>query len=162
MNERFPVKCLKLRKLAEIPRADYMGAAPPANLERPSVREAFLKMLRRPPEPAPVSNARPTWQTYSFNVAAWLRLPDAVDQSISLVLDYQDAQGHFGLLVDEARISGHSAVMLTGTVIFRTLGVPQGLYISCIGMPPEQTFILDELFVQRLFSEQVPAQRQQA
>lgn len=162
MNERFPVKCLKLRQLAEIPRADYLAAAPPANLEKPSVREAFLKMLRRPPEPAPVTNARPTWQTYAFNVAAWLRLPNAVDQAVSLVLDYQDAQGHFGLLVDEARISGHSAVMLTGTVTLRTLGIPQGIYISCIGIPAEQSFILDELFVQRLTSEVVSTQRNQA
>ena len=48
-------------------------------------------------------------------------------------------------------VSGHSAVMLTGTVTLRTLGIPQGfVYQLYRNSTAEQSFILDELFVQRL------------
>jgi hypothetical protein len=149
MNEKIPVKCLKLKKLGEVPRSEFQLAASPAVLNDATLRHAFLRMLRQTaPDRTPAGTTN-VMQTQAFNVAAWLRISNASNHKISLLLHYRDATGEFGIVVDEANFSTSAALMLTGCVTFITRGIPEFIQVSCAGLQPDQAIFVDELYVQR-------------
>ncbi len=151
MKEKIPVRCLRLHKLAEVPMTEYRLAQVPEALQDEGLRHAFIRLLRgaSSDKPATQTPVPRTLQTLSFNVAAWLRLSHGENQKLSLLLNYRDASGAFGILVDEATLEGGIATMLTGCVTFTTRGSPDYLHVSCAGMQAGQRLVVDELFVQR-------------
>ncbi len=151
MNEKIPVRCLRLHKLADVPMTEYRLDQVPEALQDEGLRHAFIRMLRGSgPDKTqtPATNSR-TPLTLSFNVAAWLRLSPGEKRKVSLLLNYRDASGDFGILVDEATLAGGIATMLTGCVTFTTRGYPEYLQVSCAGLQSGQRLVVDELFVQR-------------
>lgn len=152
MNEKIPTKFLKLKKISEVPRSEYVNGPCPKDLRDAKKRKSFLSMLRKPPENVKaVVSKLPT--TLTFNAAAWVKIPKSLKQTISLVISYKDASGEYALIVDEDEISDGFALMLTGCVTLVSKGVPEYIHVSVAGLKDEQVAMVDDLFVQKVKQE---------
>ena len=152
MNEKIPTKFLKLKKLSEVPRSEYLSGPSPKELTDAKKRKSFLSMLRKAPvhKKAVISKAP---VTLTFNAAAWVKVPKSLKQSISLVINYKDASGEYALVVDEDEISDGFSLMLTGCVTIKSKGVPEYIHASIAGLKDKQIAMVDDLFVQNVKSE---------
>jgi|GEM_PF-7044719 len=147
MNDKIPTRLLKLKKLADVPRSEYVGGPSPRELRDANKRKSFLRMLRKSPENTkPVNSKIPT--TLTFNAAAWVKVPKSAKQSISLVISYKDASGEYALIVDEDVISDGFSLMLTGCVTLKSKGIPEYIRASIAGLEDSQMAMVDDLFVQ--------------
>lgn len=150
MNEKIPTKFLKLKKLADVPRAEYIDGPPVGDLRDASKRKSFLSMLRKAPKPVqPVSNERGP-VSVTFNAAAWMRVPDSLEQTVSLVICYKDSSGEYAMVVDEADIGADSSLMLSGCVTIESIGTPEYVMACCAGLSDGQLAFVDELHVQKV------------
>jgi len=152
MNEKIPTKFLKLKKLTDVPRSEYIDGPSPKDLRDAKKRTSFLSMLRKAPE-----NAKPAISklpiTLTFNTAAWVKVPKSFKQSISLVISYKDATGEYALVIDEDEISDGFSLMLTGCVTLKSKGTPEYIHVSVAGLKENQITIVDDLFVQKVKTE---------
>lgn len=148
MSEKIPTKFLKLKKLSDVPRAEYIDGPSPKELRDAKKRKSFLSVLRKAPVAAPVVNSKiPT--TLTFNAAAWVKVPKSLKQSISLVISYKDASGEHSHIVDEDEISDGFSLMLTGCVTLKSKGTPDYIQVSIAGLKEGQIAMVDDLFVQK-------------
>jgi len=152
MNEKIPTKFLKLKKIADVPRAEYMDGPSPKELLDANKRKSFLSMLRKPSAKAkPIVSKSPV--TLTFNAAAWVKVPKSDKQSISLVISYKDSNGEYALVVDEDEISDGFSLMLTGCVTLKSKGIPEYIHVSVAGLKENQIAMIDDLFVQSVKAE---------
>ncbi|WP_250656312.1 hypothetical protein [Alkalimarinus coralli] len=149
MNEKIPTKFLKLKELADVPRAEYIDGPSPKELRDAKKRKSFLSMLRKSPKPAAqaVNTQGPVRLT--FNAAAWMRVPDSAQQTVSLVICYKDRTGEYAMVVDEAAISENYSLMLSGCVTIESMGTPEYIKACCAGLSEDQLAFVDELHVQK-------------
>jgi len=159
MNEKIPTKFLKLKKLADVPRAEYIDGPSAKDLRDASKRKSFLSMLRKSPKPVQsVSNERQP-MSLTFNAAAWMRVPDSNQQTVSLVICYKDLSGEYAMVVDEADISADYSLMLSGCVTIDSIGTPEYITACCAGLSEGQLTFVDELHVQKVSAEAAPSKR---
>jgi len=152
MNEKIPTKFLKLKKLADVPRSEYMGGPSPKELRDANKRKSFLSMLRKPPTKAKsVVSKAPV--TLTFNAAAWVKVPKSDKQTISLVISYKDSSGEYTHVVDEDEISDGFSLMLTGCITLKSKGIPEYIHASIAGLKENQIAMVDDLFVQNVKPE---------
>ena len=152
MNEKMPTKFLKLKKLADVPRSEYIEGPSAKELRDAKKRKSFLNMLRKAPvNSKPVMSKSPV--TLTFNAAAWVKVPKSLKQSISLVINYKDSSGEYAFVVDEDVISDGFALMLTGCVTIKSKGVPEYIQASIAGLKDNQIAMVDDLFVQNVKPE---------
>ena len=150
MNEKIPTKFLKLKNLADVPRAEYIDGPSAKDLRDASKRKSFLSMLRKSPKPVQsVSNERRP-VSLTFNAAAWMRVPDSTQQTVSLVICYKDLSGEYAMVVDEADISADYSLMLSGCVTIESIGTPEYIRACCAGLSEGQLTFVDELHVQKV------------
>lgn len=158
MHDPIPAHCLRLRSLAEIPRAEYWDGPRPETLIHPDKRRDFLALLRRKStDAADRANAPVRPRHVTLNVAAWLRVPDVQGKLVSLLVHYRDQRGSFAVLVDEQPCPERGALMLTGCVHLALLGDPAFVEVACSGVHEAPRIVLEELFVQRAADEAPPA-----
>lgn len=150
MNEKIPTKFLKLTKLAEVPRAEYMDGPSATDLLDESKRKSFLRMLRKPQKATQsiVNDRSPV--SLTFNAAAWMRVPDSTQKTVSLVICYKDVTGEYALVVDEADIGSDDSLMLSGCVTLESIGTPEYIRACCAGLSEGQLTFVDELHVQKV------------
>lgn len=153
MNEKIPLKLLKPYTLAEVPRSEYVDQPSPRNLSKEGDRLSFFQRLRKSPPKQTVVEDKNRKQILEFNVAAWLRVPESMNQMVSLLLCYGDSSGEYGVLVDEAEINERFALMLAGKVTLETKGELQYVRAACAGVREGQIVLIDELYAQRIRSE---------
>lgn len=152
MNNKIPKRFLKLKKIADVPRSEYMAGPSPKELRDANNRKSFFSMLRKSPANAkPVISKIPT--TLTFNMAAWVKVPKSSKQSISLVISYKDSSGEYALVVDEDEISDGFSLMLTGCVTLKSKGIPEYIHVSIAGLIDKQIAMVDDLFVQNVKPE---------
>ncbi|MFT7185062.1 MAG: hypothetical protein ACI84K_000434 [Pseudohongiellaceae bacterium] len=152
MNEKIPTKFLKLKKLIDVPRSEYIDGPSPKDLRDAKKRKSFLSMLRKAPvNVRPVANKLPT--TLTFNAAVWVKVPKSSKQSISLIISYKDPCGEFAHIIDEDEISDGFSLMLTGCVTIKSKGIPEYIHISVTGLKEDQVAMVDDLFVQNVKPE---------
>lgn len=150
MNEKLPAKLLKLKTLAEVPRAEYMDGPSPRDLLDAKKRSSFLSRLRKGPEPKKQATVSKGPVTLTFNAAAWMRVPDSAQQKVSLVICYKDSSGEYAVIVDEAEISESYSLMLSGCITIESKGTPEYVRACCAGLKAGQVAFVDELHVQRV------------
>ena len=153
MNEKIPTKFLKLKKLADVPRAEYVGGPSPKDLRDAKKRKSFLSMLRKSPKPAEQTTNTQGPVTLTFNAAAWMRVPDSTQQTVSLVICYKDRTGEYAVVVDESDVGTDSSVMLSGCVTIESAGMPEYINACCAGLSEGQLTFVDELHVQKATAE---------
>ncbi len=145
MNEKIPVKFLKLKALADVPRAEYMDGPSPKELRDSKKRTSFFSRLRKDVPAESEVTAGPV--TLTLNAAAWMRVPDSASQVVSLVICYKDRSGEFAVVVDEAEISENYSLMLSGCVTIQSQGTPEYVRACCAGLNEGQLTFVDELHV---------------
>jgi hypothetical protein len=152
MNNKIPTKFLKLKKIADVPRSEYMDGPSPKELRDANKRKSFLSMLRKSPtkSTAIVSKAP---VTLTFNAAAWVKVPKSSRQTISLIISYKDSSGEYALVVDEDEISDGFSLMLTGCVTLKSKGIPEYIHVSVAGLIDSEIAMIDDLFVQNVKPE---------
>lgn len=155
MNEKIPTKFLKLKKLADVPRAEYIDGPSPKELRDANKRKSFLSMLRKSPKKAVQTTNTQGPISLTFNAAAWMRVPDSARQTVSLVICYKDRSGEYAMVVDEAEISENYSLMLSGCVTIESIGTPEYIHACCAGLSEGQLTFVDELHVQKVTSEAV-------
>ena len=156
MNEVIPSKYLKIKTLADIPRAEYMNDEPMNTLLEPKKRLAFLNKLRKKTSVVPnEKNRKSKAIEYSLNIAAWMRVPGSANQIISLIVSYADEKSEYSLIVDEADISSNFSLMLSGRVTFKSVGYPKYLRVGVSGLNPKQVAFVDDLFVENIDAKQL-------
>lgn len=158
MNEKIPTKLLKLKTLAEVPRAEYLSGPDPKDMLDTKKRHSFLSLLRKSksaetPKPAASVSKKPV--KLALNAAAWLRVPESQQQVVSLVICYKDTSGEFAVVVDEAEISSGFSLMLSGCVTFESQGTPEYIKACVAGLKQNQLAYVDELHVQKIEMEAV-------
>ena len=159
MNEKMPIKFLKLKKLADVPRSEYMDGPSPKELRDAKKRKSFLSLLRKGSgKPANVTRGP---VTLTFNAAAWMRVPDSAKQKVSLVICYKDSSGEYAVVVDEAEISESYSLMLSGCVTIESKGMPEYVHACCSGLTDGQLTFVDELHVQSVKSTGVDSEVRQ-
>ena len=152
MNEKIPTKFLKLKVLADVPRAEFIEGPSPEELQDAKKRKSFLGRLRKEPKPVkPAMTGGPV--TLVFNAAAWMRVPDSAKQTVSLFICYKDRSGEFAMLVDESDISENYSLMLSGCITIESNGTPEHVRICCAGLHEGQLTFVDELHVQKVTSK---------
>ena len=155
MNEKIPIKFLKLKILADVPRAEYIDGPSPKELRDAKKRKSFLSMLRKESGSAKQTAITKGPVTLTFNAAAWMRVPDSAKQKVSLVICYKDRSGEYAAIVDEAEISESYSLMLSGCVTIESSGTPQYVRACCAGLNEGQLTFVDELHVQKVKLETV-------
>ena len=154
MSEKIHTKFLKLKKIADVPRSEYINGPSTEDLRDEKKRKRFLSILRKPPQNTKtVTSKAPV--TLSFNAAAWIKVPKSLKQTISLVISYKDASGEYALVVDEDEISDGFSLMLTGCVTLTSKGVPEYIHASVAGLKDHQVAMVDDLFVQKVKSANI-------
>ncbi len=159
MNEKIPTKFLKLKKLADVPRAEYIDGPPAKELRDASKRKSFLGMLRKTPKPVESVSSGHRLVSLTFNAAAWMRVPDSTQQTVSLVICYKDRSGEYAMVVDEADISVDYSLMLSGCVTIESIGMPEYIRACCAGLSEGQLTFVDELHVQKVSAESTSSDR---
>jgi len=152
MNEKIPTKFLKLKKITDVPRSEYIDGPSPKELRDAKKRTSFLSMLRKAPEKTKTSNSKLPI-TLTFNAAAWVKVPKSLKQTVSLVISYKDASGEYALVIDEDEISDGFSLMLTGCITLKSKGTPEYIHVSIAGLKDNQIAIVDDLFVQKVKTE---------
>ena len=152
MNEKIPTKFLKLKKLADVPRSEYMDGPSPKELREAKKRKSFLSLLRKGSSSGQQANITNGPVTLTFNAAAWMRVPESAKQKVSLVICYKDSSGEYAVVVDEAEISESYSLMLSGCVTIKSKGTPEYVRACCAGLSEDQLTFVDELHVQRVKS----------
>jgi len=152
MNEKIPTKFLKLKKITDVPRSEYIDGPSPKELRDAKKRTSFLSMLRKAPEKIKTSNSKLPI-TLTFNAAAWVKVPKSLKQTVSLVISYKDASGEYALVIDEDEISDGFSLMLTGCITLKSKGTPEYIHVSIAGLKDNQIAIVDDLFVQKVKTE---------
>lgn len=155
MNEKIPTKFLRLQKLADVPRAEYIGGPSANELLDANKRKSFLSMLRKSPKPVEQAVNAQAPVSLTFNAAAWMRVPDSAKQTVSLVICYKDRSGEYAMVVDEAEINEDYSLMLSGCVTIESIGMPEYINACCAGLSEGQLTFVDELHVQKVASEVV-------
>ena len=150
MNEKIPTKFLKIKKLADVPRSEYMDGPSPKELRDAKKRKSFLSLLRKDTGKQNNVNRGPV--TLTFNAAAWMRVPDSANQKVALVICYKDRSGEYAVVVDEANISESYSLMLSGCVTIESQGTPEYVRACCSGLNEGQLTFVDELHVQSVKS----------
>ncbi len=150
MNEKIPTRFLKLKELADVPRAEYMDGPSPAELRDAKKRKSFLSMLRKAPATIKPSSKSKNPITLKFNAAAWVRVPKSKKQLISLVISYKDTSGEYAVVVDEDEISEGFSLMLTGCVTIMTKGTPEFMKVCVAGLNDNQLAMVDDLYIQKI------------
>jgi len=150
MSDIMPNRLLKLKVLAEVPRAKFCDAPQCENTRDETSRLSFIQKLRKGAKVAPTkpSVRRPIEQT-TFNAAAWLRFKETPTQPISLWLVYRDERDEFAVMLDEARLTAGASTMLSGRVIIETKGTVEYLRACCGGARANEFYSVEELYVQR-------------
>jgi len=152
MNEKMPTKFLKLKKLSDVPRSEYIDGPSPKELRDANKRKSFISMLRKTPKIAkPAVSKSPI--SLTFNAATWVKVPKSSKQSISLVISYKDMSGEYALVVDEDEISDGFSLMLSGCVTIKSKGIPEYIHVSIAGLKENQMAMVDDLFVQKVKSD---------
>mgnify|MGYP002149426414 CR=1 FL=1 len=156
MTDRIPSKFLKTKILADIPRAEYINNETTEALQEPKKRLAFLSMLRKKSVIVPNQKIKTGKAIeYSFNIAAWMRVPGSANQIISLIISYEDEKSEYSVIVDEAEISTNFSLMLSGNVTFKSIGNPKYLRVGVSGLNPNQVAFVDDLFVEDIDAKQL-------
>jgi hypothetical protein len=151
MSEKIPSKFLKLKKIADVPRSEYIDGPSPTELRNSKKRKKFLSILRKVPDNVKtIASKAPI--NLTFNTAAWVKIPKSLKQTISLVVSYKDASGEYSHVVDEDEISDGFSLMLTGCVSIKSKGVPEYIHVSVAGLKDDQIAMVDDLFVQNVKS----------
>lgn len=153
MNEKIPTKFLKLKKLADVPRAEYIDGPSAKELRDANKRKSFLSMLRKTPKETVQAANTEGPVSLTFNAAAWMRVPDSTQQTVSLVICYKDRSGEYAMVVDEADISADYSLMLSGCVTIESNGTPEYIRACCAGLSEGQLTFVDELHVQKVSAE---------
>ena len=144
-----PSHLLQFRVLSEVPRSEYSEMIPAKNLEDEKSRLGFLKLLRQKKKPQSVKQ-KPKNRSYSFNSAVWLSFAKAPANPISFWLIYRDEAGERAVLIDEQNSSeATTSAMLSGTVEVDLMGEVQFVKACVAGFGDEDSFRVDELYVQR-------------
>ncbi len=155
MQQVMPAKFLKLRLIAEVPRSEYISNKTPKHLQDKEKRSSFIKKLRLVAGKKPEKTTDFTVHSYKFNVAAWLKTNKAQAQPISLMLRFEDSKGAFVVMIEETLIETHLPIMFSGLASFKTRGELKSLQVCAAGISPDETIIVDELFVQRSTDEEI-------
>jgi len=156
MNDRIPSKFLKIITLADIPRAEYLNDVSAKELIEPKKRLAFLSKLRKKPAELTSENiTKGKAIEFSLNLAAWMRVPGSANQTISLIISYEDEKSEYSLIVDEAEISSNFSLMLSGRVAFKSIGNPKYLRVGVSGLNPKQVAFVDDIFVENINAKQM-------
>ena len=150
MNDKMPTKFLKIKKLADVPRSEYMDGPSPKELRDAKKRKSFLSLLRK--DAGKQSNVNRGPVTLTFNAAAWMRVPDSANQKVALVICYKDRSGEYAVVVDEANISESYSLMLSGCVTIESQGTPEYVHACYSGLNEGQLTFVDELHVQSVKS----------
>ncbi|UZE96000.1 hypothetical protein [Alkalimarinus alittae] len=155
MNEKIPTKFLKLKHLVDVPRSEYMDGPSPKDLLDAGKRKSFLSMLRKTPKPTAEALSTQGPVKLTFNAAAWMRVPDSSQKTVSLVICYKDRSGEYAVVVDEADIGADYSLMLSGCVTIESDGTPEYIKACCAGISEGQLTFVDELHVQKLTAKTV-------
>ncbi|OZG72543.1 hypothetical protein BTA51_15615 [Hahella sp. CCB-MM4] len=160
MSDIIPSKLVKLKVLAEVPRAEFCDAPKCDNPADTASRLSFIKKLRmgskKPSAPAPVSN---TIEKKTFNAAAWIRFVNAPTQPISFWLVYRDQRDEFAVMLDEAKLTAGSSTMLSGCVTIEAKGNIEYMKACCGGARDGELFSVEELYVQKERTESAATAR---
>ena len=154
MSDIMPNRLLKLKVLADVPRAEFCDAPRCENPRDQESRLSFIQKLRKGNKDAPVkTSVRRPIERKTFNAAAWLRFKETPSQPISLWLVYRDERDEFAVMLDEAKLIAGASTMLSGRVTIDTKGTVEYLRACCGGARTGEIYSVEELYVQR----EVPA-----
>ncbi|WP_163835366.1 hypothetical protein [Spartinivicinus ruber] len=153
MSERFSVKNLKLYKLGEIPRSEFIDV--PTNntdLLDQEKRSFFFKLLRspKPQKQSKPKSSKKTKHTIKLNAVVWLHFVTPPKQKIAFMLVYKDLTGEFGVIVEEINSTSATSMMLSNTVEIEYTGDIEFLRACCAGIGPSESVTIEGLNVKRV------------
>ncbi|MCG8609357.1 MAG: hypothetical protein MI864_02380 [Pseudomonadales bacterium] len=162
MNEKIPTKLLKMKVLAQVPMSEYVDGPKCSDPLDEKKRSSFLQKLRlgqgKEGNSKVAAAGKAPLKEMTFNAAMWLRLFEVEGQFVSFFLVYRDDSGEFAVLIDEARVDGEApSVMLTNNVSLTVRGEVQYIKACCAGLREGQRYFVDELYVQKVQTEQEQA-----
>lgn len=85
-----------------------------------------------------------------YNLAAWLGFRYQPQNTLSIVLRYEDSLGKHEVLVDQCSVPDGLQMMLSGRVQIHAVGSIKHMNVYCSGIEPGFVVRVDELFVQRV------------
>ncbi|WP_163832142.1 hypothetical protein [Spartinivicinus ruber] len=155
MSEKLPVKHLKLYKLGEIPRSEFIDI--PTNntdLLDQEKRGFFFKLLRTPKpqrkfEPKISKKAK---HLIKLNAAVWLHFVTPPKQKVAFMLVYKDLIDKFGVIVEEVGPTHKTSIMLSNKVEIEYTGEIEFLRAYCTGISSGEIVTAEGLNIKRMTS----------
>lgn len=147
MSNNIPIKLLKLRHLAEIPRSKFI--ATPSISARDASNEAkrktFISFLRKRPEQAVLSGGAAYPRFIEVNCAAWISLNKAINNTVSLLLHCKEANKEYCSLIDEVSCQETRQIMLSGHATVYPGSAIEFLKLCCSGVGADYHIHIDEM-----------------
>lgn len=152
MSQKIPAKLLKFDDLAQVPLSQVPELATHRDQRtggEPAARRFLNRLMNMKVESSSIPRKRGVTEV-TFNAACWMRVFSQINSVVSFFIVYEDEDGEFAVLVDEAKIhEGVPSVMLTNPVTIRFKGQVQSIR-ACVSGLSRNHYLVDELFVQRV------------
>ncbi|MCX4027125.1 hypothetical protein H0A36_21545 [Endozoicomonas sp. SM1973] len=153
MSNKFPIKQLKLYKLGEIARSEFIDTfTNSGDLLDKEKRSFFFKLLRSQKQSKKIPQIKKGKHVIKLNAVVWLHFVIPPKQTITFMLVYKDMTGEYGVIIEEVQPGSVTSMMLSNTVELEYIGDIEYMRACCAGIGAGESLTAEGLSVKRVKS----------